>query len=188
MWRKVSVQPVCRQTTKTGRWNVRYPHNHISWTMWKTIIQHLLPFDNFCLNGISWSESISLPILDEYKWVYSRFIRLKRRTFCRETDAVKHTVILVFTQVMSYQNNWKFFPMVLFTLKTVFRLYDVLYRLHWPINFYFFTVFFTQFDFLITYTYLSTECGKVFTLAGLSSAYYYGKDTNYERSLIEIES
>ena len=52
----------------------------------------------------------------------------------------------------------------------------------------FFKAFLTNFDFLIFYSYLTTECGKIFTLAGLSFAYYYVKDNYYEGSLNKVKS
>ena len=51
----------------------------------------------------------------------------------------------------------------------------------------FFIVFLTNFDFSITYNYLTTECGKVFTLSALSFVYSYVKDTYYEGSLKKIK-
>ena len=61
-------------------------------------------------------------------------------------------------------------------------------KLHWPTKFDFFKAFLTNFDFLITYSYLTTECGTIFTLSGLSFAYYYVKDTYYEGSLNKVKS
>jgi len=48
--------------------------------------------------------------------------------------------------------------------------------------------FLTNFDFLMTYSYLTTDCGTIFTLSGLSFAYYYVKDTYYEGSLNMVKS
>ena len=42
--------------------------------------------------------------------------------------------------------------------------------------------------FFITYSYLTTECGAIFTLSGLSFAYYFVKDTYYEGSLNKAKS
>ena len=51
-----------------------------------------------------------------------------------------------------------------------------------------FKVFLTNIDFLITYSYLTTECGNISTLSSLSFAYYYVKVTSYEESLKEVKS
>ena len=61
-------------------------------------------------------------------------------------------------------------------------------QLHWPTKFDFFKVFLTNFDLLITYSYLTTECEKIFTLSGHSLAYYYVKDNYYEGLLNKVES
>ena len=55
-------------------------------------------------------------------------------------------------------------------------------------NFILFLVFLTNFDFLITFRYLTTERGKIFTLSDLSFAYYHAKDTYYEGSLNKVKS
>ena len=54
------------------------------------------------------------------------------------------------------------------------------HALQWPTEFDFFKAILTNFDFLMTFSYLPTECGKNFTISGLSFAYYYVKDTYYE--------
>ena len=61
--------------------------------------------------------------------------------------------------------------------------------LHWPTKFYFFTVFLTKIDFfLIIYGYLTTECGKIFTLSDLIFAHNYVKDTYYKGLLNKVKS
>ena len=44
------------------------------------------------------------------------------------------------------------------------------------------------FDFLIVCSYLTTECGNIFTLPALSFAHYYVKDTYNEGSLNKVKS
>ena len=61
-------------------------------------------------------------------------------------------------------------------------------QLHWQTKFNFFKSFLIGFDLLITYSYLTTEYGKIFTLSGLSFANYYVKDTFYEGSLNKVKS
>ena len=52
----------------------------------------------------------------------------------------------------------------------------------------FFKAFLTNFDSLITYSYLTTECGKILSLSGHSFTYYYVKDNCYEGSLNKVKS
>ena len=60
--------------------------------------------------------------------------------------------------------------------------------LYWPTEFNFFKVFFTNFVFFITFSYFTTEYGKIFTLSGLSFAYYYVEDPYNEGSLNKVKT